>query len=334
MFFKKNIRNITIILICAAFIAAIFIVTKETLSRKSDSYSHRVVFFAMDTFVDVRSDSDIASDIKEIVGGYDAALDCDDESGKTEASKLNSLKEIDGSAILSDTIRSVLALNDKYGTLTDITAGGLTKLWNVTAENPVVPDENDIRTALETVGIDNISVNSDKITLKGNTVLDFGAVGKGAALDGCFSYLKENNCEKTVISTGSSVLFYGGDSFEVSIADPDGNGTLAAVDTNRSFISTSGGYERYFEADGKTYCHIIDPRTGYPAETDLTTVTVFCDSGIESDFLSTTIFLEGSENINKYLYSSEYKIFAADKNKKLYISDGVDYEIHNKRYSE
>ena len=105
---------------------------------------------------------------------------------------------------------------------------------------------------------------------------------------------------------------------------------VAGVMEAREFLHRarlSGGYERYFEANGKTYCHIIDPKTGYPAETDLTTVTVFCDSGIESDFLSTMIFLDGSENIGKYLNSDNFKIFAADKNKKLYISESKQSPI-------
>lgn len=141
----------------------------------------------------------------------------------------------------------------------------------------------------------------------------------------------ENDCKKTYISTGSSVLFYGDGRFDVSITNP-GGGLLAEVKTNQGFLSTSGGYERYFEANGKTYCHIIDPKTGYPAETDLTTVTVFCDSGIESDFLSTMIFLDGSENIGKYLNSDNFKIFAADKNKKLYISEGLEYEVYDETF--
>lgn len=331
MFSKKIIRIAAFVLVFAALTATVFVVTKKTLPESSGGYDHSADFFAMDTVVSVRSQSDITKDIQDIFSGYQNALDCANENG--EVYRLNQTGVITASDILSETVGSVLNLNSEYGSLTNITIGRLTQLWNVTGENPNVPEENEIKAALETVGNDNIAINGNRITLKNNTALDFGAVGKGAVLDACLDYLEENDCKKTYISTGSSLLLYGNGGFDVSITDPDG-GILASVSAEHRFLSTSGGYERYFEADGKTYCHIIDPRTGYPTETDLTTVTVFSDSGIESDFLSTMIFLDGSKNIEKYLHSDKYKIFAADKSKKLYVSDGLDYEVSDESYGK
>lgn len=331
MFSKKFIRNAALVLVFAAFLAAVFIVTKRTFSENSGGYDYKSDFFAMDTVVSVRSESDVTKDIQDIFSQYQNVLDCNNED--SEVYRLNQSGSITASDILSETVSGVLNLNSQYGSLTDITVGRLTALWNVTGENPTVPEESEIKAVLDTVGNDNISVNGSEITLKNNVALDFGAVGKGAVLDACLDYLDQNACKKAYISTGSSLLLYGNGSFDVSITNPDG-GILAAVKTEQCFLSTSGGYERFFEADGKTYCHIIDPRTGYPTETDLTTVTVFSESGIESDFLSTMIFLDGSENIEKYLHSDEYKIFAADKNKKLYVSDGLDYEVSDEAYGE
>ena len=331
MFSKKFIRNAALVLVLATFLAAVFIVTKRTLYENSGGYDYKADFFAMDTVVSVRSESDVTKDIEDIFSQYQNVLDCNNEG--SEVYRLNQTGSITASDILSETVSDVLNLNSQYGSLTDITVGRLTALWNVTGENPTVPEESEIKAALETVGTDNISINGDEIVLKNNAALDFGAVGKGAVLDACLDYLDKNACKKTYISTGSSLLLYGDGSFDVSITNPDG-GILAAVKTEQCFLSTSGGYERFFEADGKTYCHIIDPRTGYPTETDLTTVTVFSESGIESDFLSTMIFLDGSENIEKYLHSDKYKIFAADKNKKLYVSDGLDYEVSDEAYGK
>lgn len=331
MFSKKFIRNAALVLVFAAFLAAVFIVTKRTFSENSGGYDYKSDFFAMDTVVSVRSESDVTKDIQDIFSKYQNVLDCNNED--SEIYRLNQSGSITASDILSETVSNVLNLNSQYGSLTDITVGRLTSLWNVTGENPAVPEESEIKAALETVGTGNIVTDGNEITLKNNAALDFGAVGKGAVLDACLDYLDKNACKKTYISTGSSLLLYGDGSFDVSITNPDG-GILAAVKTEQCFLSTSGGYERYFEADGKTYCHIIDPRTGYPTETDLTTVTVFSESGIESDFLSTMIFLDGSENIEKYLHSDEYKIFAADKNKKLYVSDGLDYEVSDEAYGK
>lgn len=328
--FSKKIAGITVtILALSAFFAVVLILSKKAFYDANDNYDFKSDFFAMDTIVSVRSRSDITKNIAEIFKDYQDSLDCSNENSETFL--INKNGSGNASSILNNTVMQTLKLNSEYGSLTDITIGRLTALWNITGVNPSIPMEKDIKTALSSVGIENIKLNGNKVTLTNNTALDFGAVGKGSTLDACLSYLNENNCKKTYISTGSSVLFFGEGSFDVSITNPDG-GLLAEVKTDQSFLSTSGGYERYFEAGGKTYCHIIDPKTGYPTETDLTTVTVFSDSGIESDFLSTMIFLDGSKNINKYLNSDKYKIFAADKNKKLYISKGLKYEVYDESF--
>ncbi len=331
MFSKKYVRNSALILVCLAFFVAVFIVSKNSLTGTIENYDYRTDFFAMDTVVSVRSQSDITGVISDIFKEYQSALDCNNENSET--SKLNTDGIIIPSDILYKTISDTLLLNSKYGNLTDITIGRLTSLWNVTAEKPVVPEKELIESALNTINIENVALTEHEAKLKNGCAIDFGAVGKGAALDTCLYYLKENSCGKTYISTGSSILLYGDNNFDVNINNPNG-GILASVKTPQCFVSTSGGYERYFEADGKTYCHIIDPKTGYPTETDLTTVTVFCQSGIESDFLSTLIFIDGSKNIEKYLKSEDYKIFAADKNQKLYISEGLNFEVYDDTFRE
>lgn len=331
MFSKKIVRNILLIVVVISFFIVFFIISKHVLDSIKNGYNYGKNFFAMDTIVSAKSENDITNDIEEIFSEYQNIINRNDN--ESEISKLNS----DGSIIASDILQSIvsdtLELNKKHGNSVDITIGRLTDIWNVTDESPKVPYDNDINNALKTVGTDNITLNGNEIILKNNTSLDFGAVGKGAVLDSCLEYLKENQCGKTYVSTGSSVLFYGDDSFDVSITNPEG-GILASVKTEPCFLSTSGGYERYFEIDNKRYCHIIDTRTGFPTETDLTTVTVFCDSGIKSDFLSTMIFMEGSKNIEKHINATDYKIFAADKEKNLYVSEGLEFEVYDNEYRE
>jgi thiamine biosynthesis lipoprotein len=127
----------------------------------------------------------------------------------------------------------------------------------------------------------------------------------------------------------SSVLLYGkkpdNSKFNVEIRNPDGNGIIGTVKTDACFLSTSGGYERFFTVDGENYPHIIDLSTGYPTQSDLTSVTVFCDSGILSDYLSTKILIEGTENIENHLESDLYKVAAFDENGNSYISKGLDF---------
>ena len=126
----------------------------------------------------------------------------------------------------------------------------------------------------------------------------------------------------------SSMLLYGekpeGEPFRIAIRGADDGEILGTVETDSCFLSTSGGYERFFtDENGKNYSHILDSVTGYPVETDLETVTVFCENGLLSDYLSTLIYMDGTKSIGKHLSSDEYKLVAADNDGNVYVSDGL-----------
>ncbi len=324
---KKYIKNFVKAISIIAGLGAVLI---TTFHFRDNGFDYQKDLFVMDTAVSIKSEGDVIKNISYILHEYDTLLSRESAPDGVYILNINTCLS---SAELSGVISDVFSLNEKYGTLTDITIGRCTALWGITSDNPQIPSDEDIGIVRGSIGTRNVRLSGDRIFLENGCQLDFGAVGKGIALDKCHEYLKENSSDRTFISTGSSMLFYNMEMENVSITDPDG-GILAEVCSDYSFLSTSGGYERFFEAGGKTYCHIIDPRTGRPTETDLTTVTVFCESGLMSDFLSTAIFIDGSENIGKYLQSDEYKIFAADKNKKLYVSDGLEYEVLNDAYTK
>ena len=82
--------------------------------------------------------------------------------------------------------------------------------------------------------------------------------------------------------------------------DPEGSGYAAVLSVADKAVITSGGYERYFEEDGKIYWHIIDPATGRPAENGLESVTIAADSGVLADGLSTALFVMGADKAAEY----------------------------------
>lgn len=333
MFLKKSLKP----LIAAAAISAAVIASAIIYFQANRHTVYEDTFFSMDTVVSVRSDIDVCKDTRDIFKSLEAVYDCRSENG--EAARLNESGGLENcSDELIRGLNNILNLNREYGSSVDITAGGLTLLWNIDSENPSVPSEKDIDAALETVGIDNIKVSGNSVTLQNGAKLDFGAVAKGIALDRVKAFLKDiDDSSDTIVSTGSSVLLYGdGENgyFNVDIKEPESGGVLGRVRTKPCFLSTSGGYERYFEADGKRYCHIMDTKTGYPSESDITTVTVFAGKGLLSDFISTQVFIEGTKGIEKHLNAQDYKIIAADKNKKLYVSPGLEFVKKDLSYEE
>lgn len=210
-------------------------------------------------------------------------------------------------------------LSDKYGDDINLTCGELTALWGISTDTPKVPTEKEILEALTSISCDG--------SYGETTMLDFGAVAKGYACDKAYELLKTTGTEYAAVSLGSSSLLYGAKpngKFRTGITNPDnGKGYLGIIETDAAFISTSGGYERFFEADGKRYSHILDMDTGYPVETDLTSVTVVipaetADGGIMSDFLSTLIYIQGTSQLDKWLAYDEFEVIAADGDGNVY----------------
>ena len=174
--------------------------------------------------------------------------------------------------------------------------------------------------------------------------LDLGAVGKGIACDVVQDYLKkQKEVSGAVIAVGGSILLYGskadGSDWNVAVQNPRGQdgeamGVLSLSGTTN--VSTSGDYEKYFMQDGKRYHHILDPSTGYPADSGLISVTIVSDSGLLSDGLSTACFVLGKEKGEKLLESYGAEGIFIDQNKKVTVTKGLQgkFTILNDKYKE
>ena len=188
----------------------------------------------------------------------------------------------------------------------------------------------------------NESVSS--IYIGDKCTLDLGAVGKGIACDVVQDYLKkQKEVSGAVIAVGGSILLYGskadGSDWNVAVQNPRGQdgeamGVLSLSGTTN--VSTSGDYEKYFMQDGKRYQHILDPSTGYPADSGLISVTIVSDSGLLSDGLSTACFVLGKEKGEKLLETYGAEGVFIDQNKKVTVTKGLKdkFTILNKEYKQ
>lgn len=328
MFRKKFFGSVSaaaIVLTLAAVIACSYF-RDNTAGQKNLSETS---LFVMDTYCTISVQDGNAGDVSQLLYALDSSLDCYD--AESDLSELNRGGVLPMDTQAAHVIQKSLALQRLYGGGVDITSGALTALWGITTENPHVPEQAALDAARKTVGAEHVQISGEAITLDTGTQIDLGAVAKGYGLDCVKELLDAQDASYGIISMTSSMLLYGakpdGTPFTVAIRSPDGDGTLGTVTTDSCFLSTSGGYERFFTADdGTVYAHILHPESGYPVETDLTTVTVFCDNGLLSDYLSTQIYMGGTSLLEHHLHAEEYKLVAADTEGNLYVSDGLSFE--------
>ena len=180
----------------------------------------------------------------------------------------------------------------------DITVGRLSALWDIGGANQKLPPQSEIDALLGPVGWEKVKIQVGSVSLGDGQSLDMGAVGKGIACDEAFKILEKSKITSAVISVGGSILLYGQkDEIRVGIRDPKGgaNDYMGVLNLKNCCVSTSGDYEKVFTVNGKKYHHILNPKTGYPADSGLTSVTVVCESGLTSDALSTACFVLGYE---------------------------------------
>ena len=125
--------------------------------------------------------------------------------------------------------------------------------------------------------------------------VDLGAIAKGYIADRVKAVLTQGGVEHAILSLGGNVQLIGDTAYGVGIQDPDkGSGVyLGAISLSDASAASSGDYERYFEKDGVRYHHILDPVTGYPADTGLRGVSVAAHDSVDADALSTAVFLLG-----------------------------------------
>ena len=163
--------------------------------------------------------------------------------------------------------------------------------------------------------------------------LDLGAVGKGYALDTAAGLLADSKASGAILAAGGSILAYGdkGEPWKIGIRDPEGSPSDTAVILSvpgktgmTSFVSTSGGYEKYVEYQGQILEHIIDGRTMHPAEGDLYSVTVLTTgSGLASDGLSTACYILGMEASMPLLEKWNAEAVFITRDKKIWLTEGL-----------
>jgi len=186
----------------------------------------------------------------------------------------------------------------------DITVGPLMKVWGFYKGSGHLPQPGEVKQAMGQIGYQNIELDPSKQTVflkKKGLNLDPGGVGKGYAVDRMVDILKKEGVRSALVSGGGSSIYCLGNppdepaGWRVEIKDPHDELKAAAEVTLRDqSLSTSGSYEKFFMAEGKIFSHIMDPRTGYPAQGSLS-VSVIAPLTLDSEVWAKPYFILGPQ---------------------------------------
>ena len=240
----------------------------------------------------------------------------------------------DGEGDLSEDTRSLLASALEYGKDTngifDCTIEPVMEAWGFTTKNYRIPSDSELAELLSHVDASTVTLSGNHVTLPEDVKLDLGGIAKGFTSARVMEVFKNSGVTSGIISLGGNVQTLGTKPDEklwrVGIQDPnDLNAMFAVVEVSDEAVITSGAYQRYFEENGVHYHHIIDPRTGYPAESGLTSVTIISPDGTLADALSTSLFIMGPDDASAFWqnHRDKFEAIMMTENGEVLVTSGL-----------
>ena len=216
-------------------------------------------------------------------------------SRTVKGSDVYKLNNSDGFCEVDNHTKTIIEKSIYYGDLSngkfDITIYPVSSLWDF--NNQIIPSRDEISEALKNVDYQSIEIDGNKINLNGKQI-DLGGIAKGYIADRLCEYFKEQEVSEGIIDLGGNIVVFGERDYNVGIKKPFTENEIAAtLKLRNKTVVTSGTYERYIPADIKLYHHILDTKTGYACDSDLSSVTIIADSSIDADALSTISILLG-----------------------------------------
>ena len=227
-------------------------------------------------------------------------------SATDENSEIWALNHSQGGWVdLSEDTQAILSRGLELCALTggalDLTAYSAVQAWGFPTGEYRVPDEAELEQLTEMIDYTQVELDGEtgQARLPDGMSLDLGAVAKGRLGEVLAQDLKELGVTSALLELGGNVQTVGskpdGSPWRVGIQDPDSQGYLAIVEVADQAVVTSGDYQRYFEENGRRYCHIMDPATAAPADSGVDSVTIVGSDGTVCDALSTALYVMGEE---------------------------------------
>ena len=287
-------------------------------------------FFAMDTVMQftIYGDDTFLKDAQDMIADIESKVSVTNPDSELYAINQN------GSGILTDRaaelMEHTISLCQRTDGALDLSIYPIVRAWGFTTGNYLVPEESTITDLLSHVDYTKVQYDTEsgRVTLPDEMEIDLGSTGKGFAGQQAAALLRENGVTSALLNLGGNVQTIGtkpdGSLWEIAIQDPEKNVPMMVVSIDNQAVVTSGGYERYFEQDGQTYWHIMDPATGHPADSGLRSVSIIGDDGLTCDGLSTSLFVMGLEKAAElWAQSNDFEAVFVTDTGEVYLTEGL-----------
>lgn len=334
---KRQLACVWICCICFCCMILCGCEKKGAKTEEDTTSKHTQDILAMDTYMTLTAygangEKAIAEAAEEI-NRLDELLSVSSREGEVYIVNEN------GSEILSEDtaelVEDSLDIYEKTDGAFDITIYPLMKAWGFTDEKYKVPDADQIQKLLKKVNASKIQYEKEtgQLTLPEGVQIDFGGIAKGFTSARVMDIFQKAGVKSGIVSLGGNVQTCGkkpdGSLWKIGVQNPDTNAAdpfIGTLESSDQAVITSGGYERYFEENGKTYHHILDPKSGYPAESGLISVTIISSDGALADGLSTSLFILGKEKAVQF-WKKQTEVFdmiLQEEDGTLSITEGIE----------
>lgn len=259
-----------------------------------------------------------------------------------ESSEISAVNRQGSGTVSSDTaemIREALKLYQETDGAFDLTVYPLMELWGFVSKEYHVPTESELTETMERIGANRVQLDESTglVTLGEGQAIDLGGIAKGFTSQRLMEIFREYGIQSAIVSLGGNMQCLGtkpdGSPWRIGVKDPFNPdfGLSAIVQIVDQAVITSGGYERFFvdKETGKTYRHIIDPATGYPAESGLSSVSIITSDGALGDGLSTALYIMGLDKAAEYWrnHSETFEAILINNDGEVYVTEGLEGRV-------
>ena len=326
------------------FLASLIALTTLTAcggsSNEENNLPYRQTEFTLGSFATLQIHTPGKEDVLETafnrIFELEHMLTVNDPSVDSEVERINQMAGIEPVQVSDEVfnfIQKAFEYTEKSNGSFNIAIGPLTKLWNINFDNARRPDQEEIDAILPLLNYEHIVLDPENKTVfleEEGMRFDFGGIAKGFVADEIYQLFRDNGVDSAIIDLSGDVFALGesprGRDWIIGIQNPhSGRGnTMAQITVNNQVVFTSGVYERYVVENGESFHHILDPKTGFPFDTGIVSLTIVADSGFQADAYSTIAFGKGIEEGLPYIEAIEgVDAMFIDQDNNVFITSGL-----------